>query len=119
MMKANLQGALVLAALTAVGGCTGGDDSGADSGRYQSYLEKCRGYCESTVAKGCSAVSTVEDCIEGMVCGVFDSNAPPACKGAFAVYHDCLLTQPDVCTATDACHAEANAAWDTCGAEID
>ena len=118
-MKAGLVSALRLAALATVAGCTANDDGASDAGRYQGYLEKCHEYCEATVAQGCSAAATVDDCIEGMVCSVFTSNAPPTCKGAFAVYNDCLHSQPDLCTAGDACQAEANAAWDGCWVDYD
>jgi Flp pilus assembly protein TadG len=118
IMKPSLRRALSLAALAAAAGCAGSDSRAADSDRYQIYARRCQAYCDASVTSGCSVDTTLDQCIERMACSMFTSTAAPTCKSAFAVYHDCLRSQPDVCTAGDGCQAEFNAAWDTCGASI-
>ena len=77
-MTPRLPCALVLAALMAVGGCTGGSSgSSANRRSYQTMLDECAAWCEEWVAARCEAGSTVSECMDGVGLRLLDPSGSP------------------------------------------
>ena len=91
-MNAGLRWSLILATLTAVGGC-GDDDSGPS-------LDACHKYCERRAPANCGLALDYDECIEKS-CAVYDSDVSTACKNLWARFHSCMLEVPDICASAD------------------
>jgi hypothetical protein len=94
-----LQYVLVLAALTAVVGCTGGSsnsDGSASSASYQAMLDACAAYCDEYVAADCVAGLTISECMEGP-CSQFGSEDSAACHDAAAAEFECERSRIPIC----------------------
>jgi hypothetical protein len=90
-MQASLRRALVLATVTAVGGCC--DDSSP------AKADDCFHYCQQRFAAGCMATASVGECVD-VACAVEGSNLRPACKELWTAHYTCTLRQSDICNAT-------------------
>jgi hypothetical protein len=99
-MRTGLHYSLVLATLTALGGCGSDDDSGVSTA-------SCHRYCEKRAPANCGLALDYDECVEKS-CAVYDaSDVSTACKILWERFHSCMYhDNPDVCT-FGTCHMPA------------